>query len=75
MGDSIARLCGAGGAKFDGLPPHGVLLGAAFLQRDDPAEHDVHASQNLKASWLACERLLPPWRKQLPDIILMLPEL
>ena len=67
MGNSIAGLCGAGGAKFDGLPPHGVLLRAALLQRDHPAEHDVHASQNLKTSWLACERLLPPQRKQLPE--------
>ena len=60
MRDSIAGLCGAGSAKFDGLPPHGVLLGATLLQRNDPAEHDVHATQNLKASPLACEHLLPP---------------
>lgn len=54
MCDSVAGLCGAGGAKFDGLPPHGMLLGATLLQRNDPAEHDVHASQNLKATLLAC---------------------
>ena len=48
MGDSLAGLRGAGSTKFDRLPPHGVHLGAAILQRDDPAEHDVHPSQHLQ---------------------------
>lgn len=52
MGDSLTGLRGAAGPKLDSLPPHGVLLRAALLQGDDPAEHDVHASQDLRGACL-----------------------
>ena len=55
MGNSVTGLCGAAGPKLNSLPPHGVLLRAALLQGNNPAEHDVHTSQNLKS---ACSMIL-----------------
>ncbi len=48
MGDSVTGLRSAAGPKLDCLPPHGMPLRVAILQRNDPAEHDVDTRQHLQ---------------------------